>query len=64
MSIPSDAPLVFWERVFLSRVVHYRNQGWDASSSACAAKDADEALAEWAKRWDGSVAITKAEVRS
>jgi hypothetical protein len=41
----------FWERVFLARVEYCKHQGWDDSSSACAAKDADGALKEWQERW-------------
>jgi hypothetical protein len=49
--VPLEADIKFWEAVFLNRVEYYRQKGWDASSSAAAARDADEALKEWRKRW-------------
>jgi hypothetical protein len=41
----------FWEAVFLAQVEYYRLRGWEGSSAACAAIDADTALKEWASRW-------------
>jgi hypothetical protein len=46
-----ESAIAFWEKVFLSRVGYYRANGWDGSSCACAAMDADGAVAEWQKRF-------------